>query len=293
MNALLLAVAVATDGPYALPIGPKGSVLIQPGQIVETKTGKVVSLKDVAIASKGKRFLFVGENHGTTAHQQMEADVVSSLVTEGLRPTVGVEFFQRLKQDVLDLWSSGTLSEPDFLTQAEWKSQWGFAYDFYRPLFEVIKTNKLPLVGLNIPRDWTRKVSRGGFDALPVSARIQLPNQIDIGNKQHRQVFDSLMGGHDMGPSMANIYSAQVLWDEAMADTAAKYLQIKKPGREDIFVVIAGSGHTMYGQGINYRLKKRGVGEGLNLVMIQSDSAIEVSKGLGDYVFVSKTEAKK
>lgn len=279
--------------PNNLSIGPTGTVKVAPGQIVETKTGKVVTLAEVAKASKGKRFLFVGENHGTRPHQQMEADTVQALVDAGFTPAVGVEFFQRTKQDVLDLWSTGTLSEEDFLTQSDWKTQWGFGYEFYRPLFEVIKSKKLPLVGLNVPRDWVRKVSKGGYEALPLSARMQLPTTVDLKNANHKTVFNSLMGGHDMGPSMANIYSAQVLWDAGMADTAAKYLQVNKPKSTDIFVVVAGSGHVMYGQGINYRLANRKAGTGLNLVMIQSESPVDVAKGLGDYVFVSTPEPKK
>jgi aminopeptidase N len=278
--------------PYALPIGPAGKVKIEPGQLIETRTGKVVTLPEVAKAAKGKRFLFVGENHATTLHQQMEADVVKALADSGLKPSVGVEFFHRTKQDILDLWSLGTMSESDFLTQVDWKTQWGYGYDFYRPLFEVIKARKMPLVGLNVPRDWVRKVGKSGYESLPMSARIQLPETVDLNNTNHKQVFNALMGGHDMGPNSANIYSAQVLWDEGMADTAAKYLQIKKPTSQDIFVVIAGSGHIMYGQGINYRLNKRKAGTGINLVMIQSDKPTEISKGLGDFVYCTKPESK-
>jgi hypothetical protein len=49
----------------------------------------------------------------------------------------------------------------------------------------------------------------------------------------------------------------------------------------------------MYGQGINYRLANRKAGTGLNLVMIQSESPVDVAKGLGDYAFVSTPEPKK
>jgi uncharacterized iron-regulated protein len=286
------ALLIAQISPYELPIGTPGKVTIQPGQLIETRTGKVVTPAEIAAKTKSKKFFFIGENHATKPHQQLQADLVQALVAANRTPAVGVEFFTRPKQDILDQWSTGTLSEIDFLTQSEWKTQWGYSYEFYRPLFEVIKKNKLPVVGLNVPRDWVRKVSRGGFDALSVSARMQLPTATDLTNKSHKAVFDSLMGGHDMGPNMANIYSSQVLWDIGMADTAAKYLQVRPQKPEDIFVVIAGSGHIMYGQGINYRLAKRKAGTGPSLVMIQIDQPTEVSKGLGDYVYATKPEPK-
>jgi uncharacterized iron-regulated protein len=278
--------------PNILPIGAKGDLTIEPGYLVETKSGKQVTLVDFAKACRGKRFVFLGENHATKPHQMMEEAVVRALSDSGLKPTVGVEFFQRPKQDILDLWSTGALTETDFLSQSEWKAQWGYSYDYYRPLFDVIRERKMPVVGLNVPRDWVRKVGKGGFDALPLSAKIQLPADMFLGNTQHRAVFDSLMGGHDMGPSTANIYAAQVLWDEGMADTAAKYLQVRKPANEDVFVVIAGSGHIMYGQGINYRLAKRRAGNGVSLVMLQSPTSVKIARGIADYVYVTTPEKK-
>jgi hypothetical protein len=44
----------------------------------------------------------------------------------------------------------------------------------------------------------------------------------------------------------------------------------------------------MYGRGINLRIQRRRGGDGLTLVMLQSDKPVEVSKGVGDFVFVSK-----
>jgi uncharacterized iron-regulated protein len=290
--AVALAIALQLD-PNNLPIGPKGTVMVQPGQIIETKTGRVMTAFEVAEACKGQKFFFIGENHATTLHQQMEAKLVESLSLAGRTPAVGVEFFHRTKQDVLDQWTKGALAEADFLTQSEWKVQWGYDYNFYRSLFEVIKAKSMPVVGLNVPRDWVRAVSKGGFEALPMSVRMQLPATLDLNNKNHKLVFNSLMGGHDMGPAMANIYQSQMLWDHGMADTAAKYLAVRKPTPKDIFVVIAGSGHIMYGQGINYRLAQRGAGKGPSFIMIQSEKPVEVAKGLGDFVYCTAPEPKK
>jgi uncharacterized iron-regulated protein len=295
MKLLLLATLLSapqTD-PNNLSIGRKGTMEIEPGQLVNTATGKLATIEEFANACKGKKFVYLGENHATKPHQDIEAGVVEALLKVGLIPTVGVEFFQRPKQDVLDLWSAGSLSEADFLAQSEWKAQWGYSYDLYRPLFEVIRKNKLGVVGLNVPRDWVRKVGRGGFDALPVSAKMQLPLELGVENPNHKVVFNSLMGGHDMGPSAMNMYSAQVLWDEGMADTAIKYVQVRKPSANGVFVVIAGSGHIMYGQGINFRIARRKAGSGISLVMIQADKKTTISRGLGDFVFVSQPDAKQ
>lgn len=294
MTALCLVAAMQTaPNPYLLGIGRRGSVKIEPGQLYDMRSGKPATLPDVVRAALGKQFVFLGEEHATSAHQNLEAALVTALAAT--RPvTVGMEMFTRPKQDVLDEWSQGKLLEADFLTKVDWQSQWGFPYEFYRPVLEAVRTGKLRLVALNIPRDWVHVTAVHGLDNLPSSAKIQLPTDMFRGNKEHRTIYDALVGPHEMpGVKPDNMYAAQVLWDEAMADTALKVRSVFPPMPGEAFVVIAGSGHVMYGQGINYRVARRRGGKGLSVVMLESDAPLEVSRGIGDFVLVSKPVEKK
>ncbi|RYG21461.1 hypothetical protein EON82_18810, partial [bacterium] len=136
---------------------------------------------------------------------------------------------------------------------------------------------------------WVRAVGRDGYGALSTEQRLQLPPNLGEIAPDHKVVFNSLMGGHPIaGPRGDNMYSAQVLWDQGMADTAVKYLERAKTSPKTVLVVIAGSGHVMYGQGINGRIERQKAGKGITLVMIPSDKPLTVSKGLGDFVYVSK-----
>lgn len=275
-----------------LPIGSKGEITAPLSQIVATASGRSATADDIAQAADGKRFVFLGENHATKPHQQLEADVVAALVKRGRKVIVGLEMYTRPKQDWLDQWSSGALSEEDFLEKSDWKGQWGFPYEFYRPVFQVAKENKLPMVALNVPRDWVRQVGRKGYVGLTNEARLQLPADLFLGNTQHKDVFNALMGGHPMtGPQGDNIYAAQVLWDEGMADTAVKWLERTPADKQTVFVVIAGSGHVMYRQGINFRIKRRTKLDGVTVVMSQAKGESAVGKGIGDFVYI--TEATK
>jgi uncharacterized iron-regulated protein len=285
--ALLVGSQTPTD-PDNLEIGRPGTVIVQPGQLVDLRNGKSADLTKLCEAARGKPFVFLGEQHATAPHQQEEADIVSALVKSGRKVAVGFEMYTRVKQDSLDLWSAGKLSEADFLEQSEWKKQWGYDYSFYRPVFEAVRTNGLPAIALNVPRAWVHTVATTGFETLPTSARLQLPQGLGLDNANHRKVFDSLMGGHSMaGGGMDGMYAAQVLWDESMADTAIKFQELRKPDPNNLIVVIAGSGHVMYGQGINYRIKKHRHEDGITVVMISSSSPVKVSRGLADFVFVS------
>ncbi|AIE83565.1 ChaN family lipoprotein [Fimbriimonas ginsengisoli] len=272
--------------PLTLPIGRPGKTTIAAGRLADMRTGAAATADDIAKAADGKRFVFLGEQHATAPCQILEAAVVDALARRGRHVVVGLEMYQRPKQSVLD--SFGQMDETAFLEQSDWKKQWGFDFSYYRPVFDVVRKFRIPLVGLNVPRDWVRSVGKGGFAGLPAEAKGQLPDDMKLDISEHRQVFDSLMGGHsNVGPSMENMYSAQVLWDEGMADTAIRYLAAHKPDRKTVFVVIAGSGHVMYGQGINRRIERRKAGDGLNVVMTESAVPVEVSNGIGDFVYVS------
>ncbi len=290
LGAALVVTAQISVDPNRLPIGQKGEATVQVGQIYDLNRQRRATAQDIVDAAKGKRFVYLGENHATTAHQQMEAEVIAALVGAGRHVIVGMEMYQRPKQSWLDQWSSGLIAEADFLDKSDWKGQWGYDFAFYRPVFQVIRDNALPLVGLNVPRDWVRSVGKQGFGGLSAEQRSELPADMDLGNKDHRAMWDALIGGggHPMtGPSMDNMYAAQVLWDEAMSDSAIKYVEKAPKDSRAIFVVIAGSGHLMYKQGINWRIARRRAGNGVTLVMMQSAGPTTVSRGIGDFVYVT------
>jgi len=283
-----LSIAIAQVDPYRLPIGSPGSVRVAPGQAVVTQTGETADADQIAELADGKSFVFLGENHATKAHQDMQAEIIAALIRRGRNVMVGVEMLTRPKQAPLDAYISRSISEEQFLQLADWKGQWGFDWSFYRPVFATCREYGVPMVALNVPRDWVRTVGRGGFAALTPQQRLELPVEMSLENRAHRKVFEALIGGHPLaGTAGENMYAAQVLWDEAMADSALKATATQAPDLRNVFVVVAGSGHTMYGQGINYRIARRTGQRGLNVTMIQSEGSAEVSRGLGDVVFVS------
>jgi len=283
----MIGVLIQSINPYQLEIGEKGQVLVKTGQIIETKTGKSVSAKSIARQAKGYRYILLGESHDHPDHHGLQAEIIHELAKEGRDVVIGLEMFTRPVQNELLAWSLGWQSESEFIEKSKWKTEWGFDYGLYRPIFEAAKKFKLPLVALNVPRDWVRKVGREGLAGLTEEQRQELPKEIDLGNNDHRSIFSALMGGHPVtGPRGENIYSAQVLWDAGMANTAIKWMS--KRSKESIMVIVAGSGHVMYKQGINWRITKATGDKTLDVVMIEGDQPQKVSKGISDYVFAAK-----
>ena len=87
-------------------------------------------------------------------------------------------------------------------------------------------------------------------------------------------------------PTAENIYAAQVLWDETMADGGAKWLAANPNGH---LVVLAGNGHC-HDSAIVGRLKRRGVADVVSLRAVIDDGEGEVArilaKPMNDFVLV-------
>lgn len=277
--------------PLQLPIGRPGTLEVGTGEMRSTITGKLSSPDDVAAAADGHRFVYLGESHDRARHHEMQAAIVEALVRRGRTVIVGFEMFTRPVQAELNPWTLGWLTEDEFIERSQWKTQWGFDYGLYRPIFEAVRRNRLPMVALNVPRDWVRAVGRGGPSALTPEQAAQVP-PLYLENLSHRQVFESLMGGHPVsGTQGENIYAAQVLWDEGMADSALKYLDRFPHTQSVVFVVIAGSGHVMYGQGINYRIERRTGERGITVMMAEGEGPTRVARGIGEFIYVSQPES--
>lgn len=283
--ALSQATANAPD-PHRLPIGRPGEVQAQRG-LTDLRTGRPAVLADVVRSADGLRFVLVGESHTSPEHHQLQAQIIDALAQAGRSVVVGFEMFTRPNQENLAPWSAGLWTEEQFVQRADWKSQWGFDFSIYRPIFEAVRKHRLPMVALNVPRDWVRAVGRGGPGALTEEQKSQLP-PLYLQNRQHRTIFEAMLGGHPVtGAAGENMYAAQVLWDEGMADTALKYFESKPGTSNSVMVIVAGSGHVMYGQGISWRIARRTGEKSLIVVAIDGTAPRTVAKGLADFVFLS------
>lgn len=289
-----VAAVFAQDDPNLLSIGRAGSLKVQAGKVYETASGKTVDYKRIANLASKVKWVFVGESHDNPWHHEAQAKVIDALVASKRNVVVGFEMFTRPIQPKLLDFSLGWQTDEEFIRESDWKTQWGFDYKLYKPIFDVIRANRLPMVALNVPRDWVRRVGKDGYSALSADERAQVTPDLDLNNTDHRNIFTALMGGHPMtGTRGENIYSAQVLWDTGMADSAIKAMAQRKFDENPVMVIIAGIGHVMYGQGINYRLAKRTGDATLNVVCVEASPSAQVAKGLGDVIIATESPERK
>ena len=244
---------------------------------------------------------------------------------KGKKLALGMEMFQRPFQGVLDDYAAKRIDEGAMLSRTGYEDRWGYDYGFYGPTIRTAIAAGAALVALNSARELTKAVSRRGIANLTPDEKAQLPEMnledkthrawFDSlmegmgGAHGHTKANDkpdekkddakkdepkdatkdgdakAMPPGHPAMPSADNIYAAQVLWDESMADGAAKWAKANANGE---MVLLAGNGHC-HDSAIVNRVKRRGVAEVVSVrpvLDVEGNVAEALAKPMNDYLVV-------
>ncbi len=205
--------------------------------------------------------IYLGETHDSLADHQAQLAIIQSLYQKKPKIAIALEMFQRPYQKILDQYIAGEITETDLKEQTEYEERWGFDWEYYAPIFRFAKTHNLPLLALNTPTEITYKVARQGLEKLSPQELQYIPPLAEIrtDNQAYRQILQEiyqshLQEGQGNSQDFERFFTAQVLWDETMADAIAKFFQANSQSQ---IIVLAGKGHIIYGYGIPSRVKRR------------------------------------
>ncbi|MDX2091452.1 MAG: ChaN family lipoprotein [Kofleriaceae bacterium] len=275
--------------PKAPPAGGIAGAAL-PYDVLDARSGRQVEPAAFWTQLHAARAVCVGEDHSNPHHHWVQLEIVRQLGKQ--RPTdeklaLGLEMVQRPFQGVLDDYAAKRIDAKALQTRAGWEERWGYDFGFYGPTIDAALAAGGVVLALNAPRELTKKVVRKGLESLTPDERKQVPELV-LDDANHRAWFDALMegmggaGGHahrkqpasteepaetkDLPqpaemPSAERIYTVQVIWDETMADTTAKWLAANPNGRA---VILAGNGHC-HDSAIVNRLKRRGVRDAVSV----------------------------
>jgi uncharacterized iron-regulated protein len=256
----------------------KGIVMNLRDETTAIDVSGISSLNDVIEAISSKKIIYIGEMHDSFAHHAVQLDIISGLYEKDNRIAIGMEMFQRPFQDVLDRYIAGEIDEGEFLRKSEYFKRWGYDYNLYKPIIEFARTEKIPVIALNMEREIIDKVSSSGMESLSSEERSKIPSGMDFSNDRYRERLQEIFKLHRgrTKKSFSNFFQSQIMWDETMAESIDRFMK-ENPDRQ--MIVIAGQGHLMYGSGIPSRAFRR---NGLDYSIVLIDS--EVKKGIADYV---------
>jgi uncharacterized iron-regulated protein len=192
---------------------------------------------------KKNRIILVGERHSNKRHHRAQLIVIQALNEAGLQVAIGLEMFRKDSQPALDRWISGDIDEKSF--EKIYYDNWNFPWTAYRKIFEYSRDHKIPMIGLNVPREITRQISREGFNSLSQEQKGKLAEVSCIVDQNYMNYIRKAFGGHAHG-QLNFIYfcEAQLVWDSAMAVYSLDYLN-RNP--DAIVVILTGTGHAQKG----------------------------------------------
>jgi uncharacterized iron-regulated protein len=231
-----------------------------------------------------KRVVMIGEVHDRYEHHLNQLELVCRLHRRHADLAIGLEFFQQPFQDPLDAYVALRIEAPEMLAKTEYYDRWHFDYRLYAPILEFARARGIPLVALNAPKEISSKVAQEGIAGLSEAERAQFSAQFERNLPGYRERLRAIFDEHPeiQHMSFENFVEAQLIWDESMAERAARYLEAH-PGRR--LVVLAGDGHVIR-SGIPARFSRRSGVEAVNLLQ---GEAQEIAPEDADYVLVSET----
>ena len=215
---------------------------------------RVIELDALAKSLAKADVVLIGEQHTQSAGHDAQAKLLAALVATGRPIALGMEFFESQDDAALAKFVAGESDVETMLLDTGWYDAGGFNFEYYRPLAEIARGAKAPIVGLNVPRSLVRSISREGFDKLSEADRALVGDLGDI-DPRHRFAVDTMMGGFSasMPPMFEGMYRGQRSWDAAMA---LSVLRARAGVAKDrLIVVIVGVGHVGHGLGIPQRLR--------------------------------------
>lgn len=280
--------AIVLGGHIVMPVGAKAC---RPGDWVLPQTGAPIGHAALIQSVAPGDILLLGEYHDNARHHRWQASVISGLVAQGHRLTIGMEAFPRRLQPVLDRWVAGELAEDAFRQASEWDEVWGFDWQLYLPILELARLHRLPLVALNVERSLVRQVGKEGWAAISEDAREGLSDPAEPPQAYVDMLREVMSGHHGSADEdsdkpavdeakFARFVQAQITWDRAMAEALAVN---RHPAA--VTVGIAGSGHLRHGHGIAHQLAELGYASTTWLPLTPEDCK-DIETSLADAIFV-------
>jgi uncharacterized iron-regulated protein len=219
---------------------PKPELVVAEQRFLRVSDGGIMPFAEILNDLKAVPLVFIGELHDEPSHHWAQLEVIRGLQKSGKKVAVGVEMFRADEQNQLDRWVNGDITLSHF--REVYLDNWSAPWPLYADIFFYTREEKIPIVGLNIPREIVSQVARHGFDSLTEEQLEQLPPlSCDVDDVYKDFIRRALSVPHKEGIDFENFCEAQLVWDTAMAWNLLEFL---RENPEHTVVVLAGSGHS-------------------------------------------------
>jgi uncharacterized iron-regulated protein len=229
--------------------------------VYDTAADRWISVRDLLGRLGSAEVVYVGESHTDYAHHLTQFEVLKAMHSSNPKLVMGWEMFHSSQQPLLDAYTSGWLDEIEWLDAIYWPETWGHAYPYYKSLLDHARQNDIRVFGLNAPRAVVRGVRTEGRENLPEELAYWLPagfwDRIDIESETAYKEWFFRIARHSPDADdafMETMFASQSAWNEIMGWNVVKAFNIM-PDPDLQVLVVVGSGHAIFSQGIPTRVE--------------------------------------
>lgn len=221
------------------------------------------------------KLVFLGEIHSMPPIISFQREIQAEMNKQSDNLHVILEHFSFDLQELLDRYMDNEIDFDQLVDKYHETGEEGHDIEPYRYLLEDAKNLGIHLHAGFLPRKYARMLMKDGEEKALKAAKEWLPEDVNLDSSEfHYNVFESLLSGRSIynkdssdnqetsdSPSdqFRNIFKAQVLKDEAMAQKITGLIQNNNNEEEEEFVnekflVIAGNGHLLHYCGVPERV---------------------------------------
>ncbi|MGI9436151.1 MAG: ChaN family lipoprotein [Geminicoccaceae bacterium] len=292
------------------------------GQWIDPASGELRAHDTLIEAASKRSVVMLGETHPNIDHHRWQLSTIGALYGRRPEMVLGFEAFPRAVQPVLDRWVAGDLSEDAFLEDSAWTKNWGFDPELYLPMFHFARLHRVPMIALNVERDFVSRIGEESLDNIPEDERRGLTepatpddaylDELALVFSQHLDVRSQAPVDAEHGseaeetdadaaeshaaddtdepvdvrddPRFQRFTRVQTTWDRAMAQALAK--ASARP-EAPLVVGILGSGHLEKGFGVPFQLRDLGlIDTAVFLPIPPTDDCAAYKEEVADALFV-------
>lgn len=191
-----------------------------------------------------------------------------------------------LKQYVQNEFDSDELKK-----RRQWDKFTKFDWNLSKMLYETVKASKGELYGINMTKDYRKKISSKKIDKMNEEEK-KFFNSLDLNVNAHKKLVEPYLNHCEKMPNskacMQRMYRVQVAWDSYMANETYKLSKSVLKTKSDKLIVFAGAFHINYDLGIPLRFARLSniPFTTVSNYEIKKDEEIKPHNNLSDIVYI-------
>jgi len=244
--AVIILAGCSTQGPALSKV--------KPDPLIEQvyRLGEPATKVDLFQQMNQAQVIFLGEHHDNNRHHQIQLEVLQQLVDQGIKPVVAFEAFSQAQTSSLNNYvqAKGKASERSLKRIGAGSKQW----EVYRRILSFSKKHSLELAGLDLDPDLMSRLTHRRAAQLTPLEQEALPSAAPSSPAYQEAMFTRFTEGHCgwSNPTLLDgLFRVWQLRNQTMAEGLSS-ITVK----DQVVVVILGSGHIEFGQAVVSKLKK-------------------------------------